>query len=144
MSGRSFSKPVSTIVGLGFARDVDTSQEAYRVLTEWQGATGPTHAMAVKVCRMAIAGETSVEAARFAFEAFARTRGMLAPDALIEPTQLASELLPPVRSPLEPTLSKPHAWPIHRAARSTERHGTTSALIEMAGSLPVPDVPNRE
>ena len=80
MDNKRFAHPVLIIVGLGFPRQIETA-EAFQVLNEWQGARSPTHAMALNFCRAASAGEVDVEAARLAFEAFARTRGMLAPDA---------------------------------------------------------------
>ena len=81
MDTKCFAQPVSIIIGLGFPREIATASEAFRVLNEWNGARSPTHAMALNVCRAASAGEVDVEAGRLAFEAFARTRGMLAPDA---------------------------------------------------------------
>jgi hypothetical protein len=91
MSGSRFSKPVSIFVGLGFPQDIETPSEAFRALTEWHGSRGPSHAMSINVCRTALVDETRVEAARIAFEAFARARGMLAPDAMVETAKHASE-----------------------------------------------------
>ena len=89
MDNKRFAHPVSIIVGLGFPRQIETASEAFQVLNEWHGARSPTHAMALNVCRAASAGEVDVEAARLAFEAFARTRGMLAPDAAAIPAKQA-------------------------------------------------------
>ncbi|MEQ1954385.1 DUF982 domain-containing protein [Mesorhizobium sp. CN2-181] len=91
MSRNRFAQPVSIFVGLGFPRDVETPQEAFQVLNEWAGSRGPTHAMALNVCRMALGDEMSIEAARIAFEAFAEARGMLAPDAMIDAAKRASD-----------------------------------------------------
>ena len=83
MDTKRFAHPVSVIIGLGFPREIATASEAFQMLKEWNGARSPTLAMALNVCRAASAGEVDVEAAgRLAFEAFARTRGMLAPDAV--------------------------------------------------------------
>ena len=79
-----FAEPVSIFVGLGFPYDVETAEQAYRVLNEWPGTKSLMHVRALQVCRSAIAGEADIEAARASFEAFARARGILAPDALAE------------------------------------------------------------
>ena len=84
-----FAKPVSIFVGLGFPYDVETAQQAYTVLNEWPGTKSLMHVRALHVCRSAMAGEADVEAARASFEAFARARGIIAPDAL---AQAASDL----------------------------------------------------
>ncbi|HET9534398.1 MAG: DUF982 domain-containing protein [Mesorhizobium sp.] len=89
MDTKRFAHPVSIFVGLGFPRQIETASEAFQVLNEWNGARNPTHAMALNVCRAASAGEVGVEASRLAFEAFARTRGMLAPDAATIPGKQA-------------------------------------------------------
>ena len=81
MENKHFAQPVSIIIGLGFPREIETVSEAFQVLNEWNGARGPTHAAALKLCRAASAGETGVEASHLAFEAFARARGILVPDA---------------------------------------------------------------
>lgn len=82
MDTKLFAQPVSIIVGLGFPRQIGTVSEAFQVLNEWNGARSPTHAMALKQCRAASAGEVDVETGRLAFEAFARTRGILASEAI--------------------------------------------------------------
>jgi Protein of unknown function (DUF982) len=81
MDRMRFAQPVSIIVGLGFPRQIETVSEAFQALNEWNGARGPTHAMALKLCRAGSAGEVDVEVGRLAFEAFARTRGILTPNA---------------------------------------------------------------
>ncbi|WP_442580219.1 DUF982 domain-containing protein [Mesorhizobium sp. ASY16-5R] len=91
MQGIGFTQPVSIFVGLGFPHDVGTPTEAYRILNEWTGSRGPTHAMALNVCRLAIAGEVDADTARLAFEAFARVRGILAPDAMVEVARRVSD-----------------------------------------------------
>jgi hypothetical protein len=45
---------------------------------------GLMHLQALQICRSAIAVAADIEAARVSFEAFARARGILAPDALAE------------------------------------------------------------
>jgi hypothetical protein len=82
MTSKRFTQPVSIIVGLGFPREIETVSEAFQVLNEWNGARGPTHATSLNVCRAASAGDVDVEAARVAFEEFARSRSILALDAL--------------------------------------------------------------
>ena len=64
MDTKLFAQPVSIIVGLGFPRQIDTVSEAFQVLNEWNGARSPTHAMALKQCRAASAGEVDVETGR--------------------------------------------------------------------------------
>jgi hypothetical protein len=82
MTVRNFSTPVSIFVGLGFPYDVENAWQACELLAEWSGSRGPTHAMALARCREASAGVGDAEAARLAFEAFARKACILAPDAL--------------------------------------------------------------
>lgn len=84
MHSKHFAQPVSIFVGLGFPRDIETVSEALQTLIEWPGSRSPTHAMALNVCRAASAGEIDAATARVAFEAFARARGILAPEALME------------------------------------------------------------
>lgn len=91
MNRTRFAQPVPIFIGLGFPHDVETPLEAFHVLNEWTGSRGPTHSMALNVCRQALSGETTSEAARLAFEAFARARGMLAPEALAEAAHRISE-----------------------------------------------------
>jgi hypothetical protein len=82
MNTNRFAQPVSIFIGLGFPREIETVSEAFQVLNEWDGVRTPTHATALNVCHASCAGEVDVEVARVAFEAFARARGILAPDAL--------------------------------------------------------------
>lgn len=84
MNSKRFAQPVSIFVGLGFPRDIETASEAFQVLIEWPGARSPTHTMALNVCRAAATGDVEAATARLAFEAFARARGVLAPEALAE------------------------------------------------------------
>ncbi|MEP9371925.1 DUF982 domain-containing protein [Mesorhizobium sp. KR1-2] len=91
MNTKRFTQPVAIFVGLGFPRDVDNVWEAYEALIEWNGNRGPMHAMALNVCRSALTNETDVDAARIAFIAFARSRGILVPDAHEESTSRAAE-----------------------------------------------------
>jgi hypothetical protein len=89
MDSKRFAQPVSIIVGLAFPHQIETVSEAFQVLNEWNGARSPTHAMALKLCRAGSAGEVDVEVGRLAFEAFARTRGILAPNAAAIAAKLA-------------------------------------------------------
>ncbi|MFE0019164.1 DUF982 domain-containing protein [Mesorhizobium sp. NPDC059054] len=78
---KSFAKPVSIFVGLGFPMDVESVEEAYEILNEWVGSRSPTHAQAFAAVGAALNGG-SVSVARISFEAFARRAGILAPEAL--------------------------------------------------------------
>lgn len=91
MNAQRFVQPVSIFVGVGFPRDIETVTEAFQLLIEWHGSRDMSHAMALDACRAASAGEIDAAAARLAFEEFARTRGILAPDALAEIAQRAAE-----------------------------------------------------
>ncbi len=82
MTARNFSTPVPVFVGLGFPYNVENAWQACALLSEWSGSRGPIHAKALVRCREASAGACEQEAARLAFEAFARKTGILAPDAL--------------------------------------------------------------
>ena len=77
----SFSHPVNVFVGLGFPYEISSLMEACQVLDEWSGSRTSTYEATSAACRAALAGKTDVEAARLAFEAFARAGGILAPDA---------------------------------------------------------------
>jgi len=80
---RRFDRSVSIFVGLGFPREVETVLDAYQVLMDWPATSrSADHELALEICRAALAGETDAEAAREAFEAFARERDILAADAL--------------------------------------------------------------
>ncbi|RWD50010.1 MAG: DUF982 domain-containing protein [Mesorhizobium sp.] len=82
MVDHSFSKPVSIFVGMGFPLEVRSVLEARQVLDEWSGSRSPAYAAAFAACQSALVGEQDVEAVRVSFEAFARSRGILAPDAM--------------------------------------------------------------
>ncbi|PBB90712.1 hypothetical protein CK215_20660 [Mesorhizobium sp. WSM3864] len=82
MPAKRFSQPVAIFVGLGFPRELNTVFEAYQFLDEWTGSRSPTYATTLALCRAAVAGEQDAEAARVAFEAFARSRGILAAEAM--------------------------------------------------------------
>jgi hypothetical protein len=81
MSVICFEKPVSILVGLGFARKVESIWDAFVVLNEWP-ARGPEHETVLNVCRAGMNGKLDVERVRDTFEAFAREAGILMPDAL--------------------------------------------------------------
>ena len=82
MTAKSFIRPVPVFVGLGFPYEVSSVLEAYQFLEEWTGSRSPIYAATLAVCHSALVGDKDVESARVAFEAFARTRGILAPDAI--------------------------------------------------------------
>ncbi|TIT72394.1 MAG: DUF982 domain-containing protein [Mesorhizobium sp.] len=82
MTDQRFSKPVSIFVGMGFPVEVRSVLDARQVLDEWSGSRGPTFAAALAACQSALVSDQDVEAARVLFEAFARSRGILAPDAI--------------------------------------------------------------
>ena len=82
MTAKSFIRPVPVFVGLGFPYEVSSVLEAYKFLEEWTGSRSPTYAATLAVCHSALVGDKDVESARVAFEAFARARGILAPDAI--------------------------------------------------------------
>lgn len=93
---QKFSKPVSVFVGFGFPYEVETPLDALRILDEWTGSRGASHTIAKAVCRSAMAGDADIEAARVAFDGFARSRGILAPDALeMAAKQAAAEWVAP-------------------------------------------------
>ena len=78
MTARNFAAPVSVLVGLGFPYDVETPWQACQLLSEWSGSRGPAHSLALTLCRDASIGTGDPEAARLAFETFARKTGILA------------------------------------------------------------------
>ncbi|PSJ53222.1 DUF982 domain-containing protein [Pseudaminobacter soli (ex Li et al. 2025)] len=82
MNAKRFSHPVEIFVGLGSHRVIENAGQAYEVLNEWSGSRGPWHAQALSKCRSALTNDRNVAAARIAFVAFARARGVLVPDAL--------------------------------------------------------------
>jgi Protein of unknown function (DUF982) len=86
MNAKRFSQPVAIFVGLGFPREIENIGEAFEVLNEWSGNRGPWHAQALSRCKSALTDDADVEAARIALVAFARARGILAPDALTAAT----------------------------------------------------------
>ncbi|MDH6234506.1 hypothetical protein M2281_005124 [Mesorhizobium soli] len=82
MSATRFSHPVEIFVGLGSHRVIENAGQAYDVLNKWSGSRGPWHAQALGKCQSALTNEGDIAAARIAFVAFARARGILVPDAL--------------------------------------------------------------
>ncbi|PSJ62889.1 DUF982 domain-containing protein [Pseudaminobacter soli (ex Li et al. 2025)] len=90
MNAKRFTEPVAIFVGLGFPREIETVLDAYEVLNEWSGSRGPWHNMALTRCRAALIKDEDVEAARIAFVAFARARGILAADALTASVERAA------------------------------------------------------
>jgi SH3-like domain-containing protein len=82
MMPRLFRHPVHVFVGLGFPHEVRSVFEAYRVLEDCSGSRGSEHSEALAACRSALLRRENTEAARVAFENFARARGILAPEAI--------------------------------------------------------------
>jgi len=87
----SFSHPVNVFVGLGFPCEISSVIEACQVLDEWSGSRTSTYTATAAACHAALAGMGDVESARAAFEAFARARGILAPDTP-EPSAADSQI----------------------------------------------------
>lgn len=82
MPAKHFSQPVAIFVGLGFPREINTVFEAYQFLEEWTGSRSPSYATTLALCQAALSGDQDAEPARVAFEAFVRSRGILAPEAM--------------------------------------------------------------
>ena len=82
MKARKFDQPVAIFVGLGFPREIETVFDAFQTLNEWSGGRGEVYQVALQACRDALAGAGDPAHARQTFEAFARDRDILAPDAL--------------------------------------------------------------
>ncbi|PSJ51380.1 DUF982 domain-containing protein [Pseudaminobacter soli (ex Li et al. 2025)] len=82
MNAKRFSQPVEIYVGVGSPRVIENVGQAYDVLNQWGGSRGPGHAQALSNCHSALTNDGNVGAARVAFVAFARARGILVPDAL--------------------------------------------------------------
>lgn len=75
-----FETPVTILVGLGIPTRVSTVMHAYRLLLEWPNLNDdPAHAVAVKTCKAALAGDIEAETARSVFVAFAEKHDLLAP-----------------------------------------------------------------
>lgn len=82
MKIRKFDRPIAIFVGLGFPREIETVFEAFQMLNEWSGGRGEAYQAALQSCRDALTGSGDVAHAQEMFEAFARDRDILAPDAL--------------------------------------------------------------
>jgi hypothetical protein len=81
MKSRQFSRPVSILIGLGFAHDIRSAREAFELLNDWpSGGRGPAHEAAIAAARAALACEYADETARQTFEAFARAACILVSD----------------------------------------------------------------
>lgn len=94
MTDNRFSKSVSIFVGMGFPLGVHSVLEARQVLDEWSGSRSPAYAAALLACQSGLIGEQNVEAVRVSFEAFAKSHGILAPDAIeLAATHMAEEWL---------------------------------------------------
>ncbi|MBP0441355.1 DUF982 domain-containing protein [Tianweitania sediminis] len=77
-----FEQPVSIFVGLGFPSSIESVEDAYRILNDWDGRRGPAHSAALNACRAAIHGEIEPETVRGIFTAFAKAHGIIVPDAV--------------------------------------------------------------
>ncbi|MDH6231792.1 hypothetical protein M2281_002390 [Mesorhizobium soli] len=82
MNAKRFSQPVEIYVGPGSPRVIENAGQAFDVLNKWSGSRGPWHAQALSKCQSALTNHGDVAAARIAFVAFARARGILVPDVL--------------------------------------------------------------
>lgn len=71
-----FAKPVTVLVGLGFPSRIRNANGALIILDNWHGR-GAYHSSATALCRDAILGKASAEAAREAFVDFARAVDIL-------------------------------------------------------------------
>jgi hypothetical protein len=89
MDRTRFERPVSILVGLGYAAKVESASQAYQFLCELPRATANSaRSVAAKVCKLAIDGTVEPETARSAFISFARRMAILTDDPL------DTELLP--------------------------------------------------
>jgi hypothetical protein len=91
MTVQKFERPVSIFVGLGFPCSVATPAEAFELLNDWSGKRGETHSKALRLCYLATIGEADIETAKDALEAFARSRGILAEEAMFETMRAVNE-----------------------------------------------------
>lgn len=73
----TFAKPVTILVGLGFPAKIRSANGALIILDDWRQARDASHAAATAACRDALLGKGTAEAARAAFENFARTADIL-------------------------------------------------------------------
>ena len=77
----AFEEPVSVLVGLGLPSRVENVMEACALLDDWPPSKRDSaHAIALKACRAALAGDIDAETARATFVAFARRANLLAPE----------------------------------------------------------------
>jgi len=82
MEWEVFGRSVPIFVGMGYLVNVGSASHAHALLSDWPiERRGAAHATALQACRAAMAGELDVETARRLFEAFARAKDILAPDA---------------------------------------------------------------
>ena len=85
MQSKTFQKPLTVLVGLGFPRQIRTVFEAFQFVNEWCG-NSPEQRAALRACKASLAGDIDPETARGVFEAFARRKDILAPaQALARP-----------------------------------------------------------
>jgi hypothetical protein len=81
MEYSDFEEPVPVFVGLGYLTRVETVAQAYALLSDWPyDQRGPAHSVALNACKAALAREVDAETARSTFAAFARKKGILAPE----------------------------------------------------------------
>lgn len=79
MANPKFDRPVP--IRIDDPRNVQSAQDAYDILTHWQGIPDLDHTGAIAVCRKAFKGQRSGKEARLAFQRFALNNGILADDA---------------------------------------------------------------
>jgi Protein of unknown function (DUF982) len=78
MMSRSFSQPVTVLVGLGMPVEIGTVMEAHRLLDDWPPSQrNATHAVALNACKAALLDLVDAETARATFVAFARRNDLL-------------------------------------------------------------------
>jgi hypothetical protein len=80
MDRNRFEKPVTILVGLGMPMRIESVTAAYAFLLDWPPSSRTAaHAVALKACRAALAGEIDAETARATFVTFAQRSDLLAP-----------------------------------------------------------------
>lgn len=81
MEQEFFDRSVPIFVGMGYLTHVRSVSHAHALLSDWPlDGRDAAHPDALQACRSAMAGELKAEKARRLFEAFARRKGILAPD----------------------------------------------------------------
>jgi hypothetical protein len=77
-----FRRPVKVLVGLGFPAEIGSVRQALALLDDCAASKrNGAHAIALKACRAAMAGEVDAETARSMFVAFAQRNDLLMPES---------------------------------------------------------------